>query len=535
MTTQPPGSGVAPRPPFAAGAVLPMAGLVVALHLLVLAITPYGLQRDAFLYFAMGDHLRLWRMDFPPLIAILGNVQTALFGHTLAAARVFPAFEGGTLAVCGALLAREFGGGRFAQGLAALPMSCAGIFLRPANLFQPVVLDQLWWTTVLLCLARAARAHAEGDAREEARLWIAFGGAMGLGLLTKFSILFIGLAVLCAVLATPMRRALRTPWPWVAAAIAFTVGSPSVVGQIGLDFPVVGQMRSLEGGQLVHVSMASFVLVQPLMTGFMWWIVSLAGAAALLVWKPLKNYRVVGLACVFVFLILLILHGKAYYVGPIYPTLLAAGAVWLDGARLSRAPLVPRVFRWGVVAATLGEGALGLPITLPILSPSHTAMYIAQLGLDAENATNSGGSDLIPQDFADQLGWEYEVRMVARVYHGLSPAEQREAVIAADNYGEAGALEFYGARYGLPPVVCGCGSYWFFGPGTRPGKVLIDVGTDSAGLAGIWREVHLAARIRRPWSVIEERDEPLWIARDPRQTLQQAWPTIQGDAGQAAP
>jgi len=517
-----------PRPPFAAGVVLALAALAFALHMVVLAVTPYGLQRDAFLYFAMGHHLRLWRMDFPPLIAILGNVQTAIFGHTLAAARVVPALEGCALLVCGALIARELGGGRFAQGLAALPMLCAGIFLRPANLFQPVVLDQLWWALGLLCLARAARAEADGDARGGRHAWLAFGVAMGLGLLTKFSILFIGFAILGALLVTPMRRALATPWPWVAAAIAFALGSPSIVGQIALGFPVVDQMRDLAGSQLVHVSYASFVLEQPLMIGAMGWLVSLAGAAALVAWTPLRPYRVVGLACIFVFLLLMLLHGKAYYVGPTYPALFAAGAVWLDGARLARVPAVPRVLRWGVVAGMVGEAALALPIILPILSPARTAVYIARLGLEAANATNWGGTDLIPQDFADQLGWEHQEATVARVYRSLSSTDRDQTVIGADNYGQAGAVEFFGVRDRLPPVVCGCGSYWYFGPGTRPGTVLIDIGTDSAGLATIWRDVHRAARIRSPWSVVEERDVPVWVARNPRVTLQEAWPTIRG-------
>jgi 4-amino-4-deoxy-L-arabinose transferase-like glycosyltransferase len=521
-------AGRRPRPPFAAGVVLVLAALKLALHMIVLAITPYGVHRDAFLYFAMGDHLRLWHMDFPPFIAIMGNLQTAIFGHTLAAARVFPALEGCVILVLAALIARELGGGRFAQGLACLPMLTAGIFLRPANLFQPVVLDQLWWTLALLFLARVGRADAEGDARRSRNAWLAFGAAMGFGLLTKFSILFIGLAVLCAILVTRLRRALLTPWPWLAAAIAFALGSPSVVGQINLGFPVVGQMHELAASQLVHVSYGSFVLAQPLMVGLTGSLVALAGAAALLVWRPLRPYRVLALACTFAFVLLMVLHGKAYYIGPVYPTLIAAGAVWLDGAALARLPSVPRVFRWGAVAGMTVEGALGLPITLPILPPAPTAVYVTRLGVTAAVATNWGGSLLIPQDFADQLGWERQVRTVAHVYESLTPADRHQTVLGADNYGEAGALEFYGPRYHLPPVVCGCGSFWYFGPGTRPGTVLIDVGTDSAGLATIWRDVRPAARIRSPWSVPEEQNVPVWIARDPRMTLQQAWPDIRG-------
>jgi Dolichyl-phosphate-mannose-protein mannosyltransferase len=514
------------RPPFAARVVFTLAAAKLALHMVVLAVTPFGLQRDAFLYFAMGDHLRLWRMDFPPFIAIMARLQTAIFGHTLAAARVFPALEGTALLLLAALIARELGGGRFAQGLATLPMLCAGLFLRPANLFQPVVLDQFWWTLALYCLLRVARGHAAGDPRAQRTWWLAFGAAMGMGLLTKFSILFIGLAVLGALLVTRLRRSLLTPWPWAAAAIAFAIGSPSIVGQIRLGFPVVGQMHQLVGSQLTHVTYASFVLAQPLMIGVTGSVLAVAGLVALIAWRPLRAYRVAGWACLLVFVVLMLLHGKAYYVGPIYPLLLAAGAVWLDGARFRRIPSLPHVFRWGVVTAMVVEGAVALPVMLPILSPARTAVYIARAGLEAANATNRGGTDLIPQDFADQLGWEHQAATVARIYHTLTPAEQREVVLGADNYGEAGALEFYGPRYGLPRVVCGCGSYWFFGPGHRPGRILIDVATDSAKLATMYGDVRRAARILSPWSVDEERDVPVWIARDQHVTLQQAWPHI---------
>jgi hypothetical protein len=500
----------------------------LALHAVVLVVTPFGLQRDSFLYFAMGDHLRLWRMDFPPLIAIMGNVQTAIFGHTLAAARVFPALEGTAILVLAVLIARELGGGPFAQGLAALPMLCAGIFLRPANLFQPVVLDQLWWTLALYTLLRVGRADAGGNTEQARNWWLWFGVAMGLGLLTKFSILFIGLAVLCAIVVTRLRRWLATPWPWAAAGVAFAIGSPSIVGQIALHFPVVEQMHELQAGQLVHVTYLDFVLSQPAMIGLMGFLLGIAGAAALLFWKPFAPYRAAGWACVFVFVLLMLLHGKAYYVGPIYPTLLAAGAVWLDTARLQRRPSVPRVFRWGVVAVLVIEGAIGLPISLPILSPELTARYIVRIGAESALGTNWGGSDLLPQDFADQLGWERQAATIADVYDSLPPREREQTVIGADNYGEAGAAEFYGRRYGLPDVVCGCGSYWYFGPGTKPGTVLIDIGTDSAGLATVYGDVRLAARIRSPWSVHEERNVPVWVAREPRMTLQAAWPEIRG-------
>ncbi|MDE3152159.1 MAG: glycosyltransferase family 39 protein [Gemmatimonadota bacterium] len=474
----------------------------------------------------MGDHLRFWRMDFPPLIAVLANVQTAIFGHTLAAARVFPAIEGALVLVVAVLIARELGGARAAQALTALAVLSGGIFLRPSNLFQPVVLDQLWWTCALYALLRVGRAAGEGSAPGQRNWWLAFGVAMGLGLLTKFSILFFGLATLVALVVTPLRRALGTPWPWVAAAMAFAIGSPSITGQIALGFPVVHQMRQLTASQLSHVSWLSFVVAQPFMVGFAAWPLAVAGAVALVAWTPLAPYRAAGWACAFAFLLLLLLHGKAYYIGPVYPTLLAAGAVWLERMSTGPAPRVRPTLRWTVAALIVVEGVISLPVALPLLKPEATAVYIVRVGEEWALGTNWGGTDLLPQDFADQLGWEHQAQALARVYRSLSPEEQREAVIGAPNYGEAGAAEFYAAKYGLPPVVCGCGSYWFFGPGTRPGKVLISIGNTPKDLSPLYADIQPAGRILSPWSVDEERNVPLLVARQPKATLQQAWPEL---------
>jgi Dolichyl-phosphate-mannose-protein mannosyltransferase len=526
----PPAVSSTARPPLATRAVAALAGIEFALHMVVLAVTPYGLQRDAFLYFAMGDHLRLWHMDFPPFIALMANLQTAVFGHTLAAARVFPALEGTAIVVLTAVIARELGGGRFAQGLAALAVLCGGIFLRPSNLFQPVVLDQLWWSLSLYALLRLGRVSPGGprhpsDASAH-RWWIAFGVSMGLGLLTKFSILFLGVGVLAGLLVTPMRRWLLTRWPYVAAAIAFAIGSPSIVGQILLGYPVVGQMHDLARSQLSHVSWLSFVVAQPYMVGFAAWALAVAGSVTLLTRKSFQSYRAAGWACAFAFLLLLALHGKAYYIGPIYPTLLAAGAVWLEGLRRGPRPAVRPAIAWMPAALIVLESASGLPIALPILSPAATAQYAIRDGMEWALGTNQGGTDLLPQDFADQIGWERQAAAAARVYRSLSPAEQRVAVLAGDNYGEAGALEFYRERYGLPEVVSGAGSFWYFGPGKKPGKVLIAVQTDSALLAAAYGDVRLAARIRSPWSVREERDIRIWVAREQKRTLQQIWPGL---------
>ena len=498
----------------------------LALHATVLAVTPFGIHRDEFLYFSMGNHLRLWHMDFPPAIAMLGALSQVLFGHTIATARVFPAIEGAFLIVLAALTARELGGGRFAQGLAGFAVLASPMFERNATLFQPVVLDQICWTLALFAIARVARVRADGgDTRNP---WLLFGVAIGLGLLCKFSILFLCISVLAAVLLTPMRREILRPWPWIAVLIMLVLGSPSIAGQITLHFPVVAQMRDLNATQLVHVTASEFIGTQLLNIGPAGILVAIVGAAVMLAWAPLRIFATVSLSCVLAFLLLLVLHGKPYYIGPIYPALFAAGGVALERMQWSRLPRAATAARWAVVVLMGAYFVVTLPVALPILSVPASAEYAARLAGGAALRTDRGNVDKLPQDFADMLGWRAEAAALGRVYHSLPPDEQREAVITTSNYGEAGAAEFYAREFDLPPVVTSAGSFWFFGPGIRPGKVVIALGSDPADLDKGWRSVHEVARLSRPWSVSEERDRPIYLATEPRMTLQQMWPSLAG-------
>ena len=515
------------RPEKAAISVIALLAIAsLALHGLVLAVTPFGIHRDEFLYFSMGNHLRLWHMDFPPAIAMLAALSQAIFGHTVAAARVFPAIEGTVLIVLAALFAREMGGGKFAQGFAGFAVLVSPLFQRSATLFQPVVLDQIWWTAALLAIACVVRARSES--RDTRNAWLAFGIAIGFGLLTKFSILFMCASVLVAVLATPMRRELLSPWPWIAVLIMIVIGSPSIIGQITLHFPVVAQMHDLKATQLAHVSVAEFLIAPILMLDPVGVVIVIAGALAMLFWKSLQPFAVVSLSCIFAFVLLLVLRGKPYYAGPIYPALFAAGGILLERMRFIRAVRIASITRWGVVVVMTILSIITLPLGVPILSVAATAKYAARIDGGAALRTNQGHKGTLPQDYADMLGWRAEAAALQSVYRSLSPAEQREAVIAAGNYGEAGAAEFYGKEFGLPPVVSAAGSFWFFGPGTLPGNVVIALVDDPTELREVWDSVILARRLERPWSVSEERDVPIYIARDPHQTLQQVWPRLAG-------
>lgn len=530
---------------------LGVAGVVLITHIVANATMVYELHRDAFLYLAMGEHLRLWGMDFPPFIAIVARATRAVLGDSVVAIRMGPALAHAAIVLTAGVVARELGGGLKGRLLAALAVATAPLYLRAGVLFQPVVFDQLWWTLALYALLRIGRAAHDGhgellegttaaspgpaaaprQAAGPRRWWIAFGVVMGLALLTKLTALVLGMAVLAALILSPLRRQLATPWPWAAATLAIALGSPSIVGQIRLGFPVLGQMADLRAVQLERLTPVDFVAGQILEVGpavlLAWW-----GAWALLrrtAWQP---YRAVAWTAVAAFLIMMALSAKPYYIGPIYPVLIGVGAATAFRQTRELAAAGRRAAASSVDAALFatiaGWGIITFPLGIPVLRPPSMARYAAALGITEAVRSNTGQVLQLPQDYADMLGWEHLVTAVAAAYHALPASEQSRAVVLASNYGEAGSIDYYGPEMGLIKAVAPVGSYWFFGPGDRTGDVVLVVGEEASELAAYFAEVEEVARVRNPWGVPEERDVPLVVGRAPYRTLQELWPGFRG-------
>jgi hypothetical protein len=515
------------HPPLASRALAALSAFTFALHVLVNQFSPYGFQRDEFLYMAMGRHLRLWRMDFPPFIAMLSEAERFLFGDSITAIRLAPALAAALLVLLAGLIARELGGGRFAQLFAAIAVVASPLFLRTGDLFQPVVLDQLWWTLALYALVKlGANARSDDTLSKTPRWWIVLGVACGLGLLTKFSLLFFGAALVVAIVISPQRRVILTPWPWLAAVIAFVIGSPSIVGQVALGYPVVSQMQTLQNSQLMHVSAWSFVAGQFYLGAAA--VLALAGALYLVIAGQMRAFRAVGWTCIGAFVLLLVLHGKSYYIGPIYPTLFAAGAVAFERWTLRPAFRAATLVRALAVVVLVAYGAMGAPLELPIFSKETTAAFASRSKLSGATRTNMGVALKLPQDYADMLGWPELAQAVAHVYDSLPPEKRAQVVLIGENYGEAGVLEYYGPRLGLPRVVSAAGSYWFFGPGEKPGTVVVSLGVTKEDLEKFFGTVTPAGRVINTWGVPEESDVSIYVAENPRTTLQAIWPSLAG-------
>lgn len=492
--------------------------LLLALGIHALPHPGFGFHRDELLYFAMGDHLDLFRMQFPPLIAAAARASRLAFGDSVAGARFLPALAHATLMLLAAALARAMDGTGRAQLLAALGVMVAPVFVRGGTLFQPVIYEMVWWSLALLALAELLSRPAGPAGRDS--WWAVLGLALGLGALTKFSIAFLVLGIAVAVMLSPLRAELRTRRPWIAALLAGAMALPSITGQQAWGWPFLTQMASLKDAQLDRVSPAGFLLAQPMMLGPAA-VLMLAGAWSLTVGMLSSRFRPLAYAAGVVLVILLLLHGKDYYLAPVHPLLIAAGSVALVRSSERRA------WRWPVPALAaflLAGGALLLPLGAPVLPREELARHATRLGIT--HSTNRGTVLPLPQDFADMTGWEALATSVAAVYHSMPAAEQARTAIVGGNYGRAGALALFSRRLAMPYPISRSGDFYNWGLPGHPVDNLVVAGGSTSELQPVCTSVVEAARVANPWGVEEEQDVPIIICRGLRRPLPELWKAL---------
>jgi 4-amino-4-deoxy-L-arabinose transferase-like glycosyltransferase len=482
----------------ATGLLAALAGASFAAHLLVAG--NYGYFRDELYYLADGHHLQLGYVDQPLLMGWLAALLRVTAGDSLVAIHVIPALAGALIIVVTGRMARELGGGRVAQLVAGVAALFAVVFMATGSIFSMDVLDQLWWALASLILVRLLRRDPQGP-----HLWLLVGLVAAIALLTKLTVLFFGLALVLALLVTPERRYLRTPWPWLAGGVAFLGLLPDLIWNAVNSWPTLDFWRHYGG---VGTSPLAFFSTQ---IGLMNPIaLPLAGAGLVFFFRKTGvRYRLLGWAFVFVNLVLTLIGTKPYFPAPAYPILFAAGAVVFE-----RVPLRPWLawIRPAYVALLALAGILLAPAVMPILPPATVVHAYGPL----------------TQPLGDRFGWDSLTQTVEQVYAGLPPAQRAQACVLTQNYGESGALSQLAAPGGLPPIISGHNNYYLWGPGPCTGQVLIGVGYSPADFKATYADIVLAATQTCEYCVSFEQAVPIVVASNPTIPLNLArlWPSV---------
>ncbi len=472
--------------------VLIFVGIKVLFNLL--AISNFGFHRDELLHLALADHLDWGYKEVPPFIAFLAKISLSVFGDSVFASRILTTIASGFIVWLTGQITIELGGRKFAIALACLALIFSPAFAASGYLFQPVVFDQLWWVLSAYFIVKYVNTVSV------AYLY-AFGATVGVGMLTKYTMAFFAIALLVAVLISKQRRILFSWHILGAGAVALLLFLPNLIWQWTHHFPVMQHMKELRETQLDYIPPTEFIAQQIMVNGvalFVW----LTGFLFLLFSFKLRKFQFLAIAYIIIFLFLLKMNGKNYYLFGAYPMLFAAGACAFD--RLLKTGGQP--LRAAVVALFVLPNIILLPVVLPILPVKNTLAFFDYTKrnlpfLSFTTRWEDQQQHATTQDYADMFGWDEMANLAQKAYNSLSHEARKEACIYADNYGQAGALNLYGKRMNLPGVVCLNSSFALWAPEQMSARYLIyitDDREDVAKLTPLFGKASLIGSVQNP-------------------------------------
>ncbi|HXY23159.1 MAG TPA: glycosyltransferase family 39 protein [Candidatus Acidoferrum sp.] len=465
--------------------------------------TRYGFHRDELATLEDSRHLAWGFVAYPPITPFFGRLSLILFGTSLTGFRFFAAVAEAIAVVLTGLMARDLGGKRGAQLVAAA--AAVPVCLGGGALMQYVAFDYLFWVLTAYFVVRLLKS-------DDPRWWLAIGAAIGLGMLAKYTMGFFTIGLVVGLVLTPARRYLKSKWLWLGVGLSILIFLPNLLWQaqhhfVSLDFLQHIHARDVRQGRTTYFlpdQLRYTLFVLPLwLTGLYFYLVSAKGA----------RFRMLGWMYVVTLALFVIAKGRGYYMLPGYPMLYAAGSVhgeqWLATIRRSSATII-RALAWTALSANV-------IVTMLFFMP------VSRINSRLWNIENAGNGDL-----REQLGWEELTQTTAQIRDTLSPDDRAHLGILAGNYGEAGAINLFGPRYGLPRAISGIDSFWQRGYGDPPPQTLIVIGISRGYLDKHFTSCQLAGHTGNQFGVKNEETEDhpdIFVCRG----LLQPWPEFWKD------
>jgi hypothetical protein len=492
---------------------------LVAFLLHILLYRGYGFFRDELYFIACSRHLAWGYVDQPPGVAILAWLGRHLLGDNLFSVRFFPIVFVTLQIILVGLTTRVMGGTRYAVALA-----CLCTFAVPQYFGTWLNTDMFMDLGWAACAWIAARIFAG----QSQKLWIWFGVFAGLALQGKHAMVFFGLAFFLGLLLSNERRQLARPWIWAGGLVALLIALPNIVWELQNQWATYELLSNIAHSnknvvlgplQYLASNIMSFTVVPS--------IIAFTGLGWLFFGERGRPFRALGWAWVLSYVLMIALKGKDYYLTPVYSTLFAAGSVgigwWIDGLRN---PLSQKIAQPVLLTVTLLGCMLGWPFAMPVLPVERFIAYEAALGMKP-SATETNELAKLPQQYADQFGWQEMTAEVARVYNAIPAVERKECGIFTQNYGEAGAIDYFGRAYDLPPAISGHQNYFYWGPHSYTGSCLVVIGQTREQLRQKYETVIEEGEMFHPYAMPYENHRKIWIVHAPKYgTLQEAWPSF---------
>jgi hypothetical protein len=477
-------------------------------------ITRYGFFRDELYYMACGQHLAWGYVDQPPLIAFVAWLSRHVFGDSIVSVRLLPALAGAALVLLVGLFARELGGGRLAQTLAAVsmlfaPLSLAFSAFLSMNAFEPV-----FWLLCAWFVVRIVKGASP-------KLWLAVGAICGLGLENKHTMFVFGIGLVAGLALSGKWRLFGSKWIWIGGLVGLALFLPNFLWEARNGWPQIVVVHNARHFKNASITPLQFLSEQVLFLHPIALPLWLAGLVWLFAAKEGERFRFVGWAFLAVIGIFIVFGGKSYYPFPAYPMLFAAGGVAFEKcvARPNR-----RWLKFAYPALLVAGGLVTVPFGVPMLTVNAFLRYSQAIPLARPVKTERDSAAPLPQLYGDMFGWDTTAAAVARVYQSLPDSQRADCAILAGDYGNAGAIDYYGPKLGLPRAISGHNSYFYWGPRNYSGACVILFGDRSAELKELFGDAQLVATVSNPLAMPAEQSVPIYLCHKPRAPLAEMWP-----------
>jgi hypothetical protein len=510
----------------------------VALHLAF--CHRFGYYRDELYFIDCAKHLAWGYVDQPPLTPFVAWL-TAPLGFPVWALRLLPGVLCGVTVLFGCAIAREFGGRAFAQTLTALAIALAPGLIGIAYGLSTEMLSPTAWTILIYLTVRLVKT-------ENARLYIPIALVVTIAMYAKYSIAACAIALVVGLAVTGHARLLRSRWLVVGVALTILLVLPNALWQIRHGLPMLEVIHNdqlnrhaLANGMAdespnrwinaIYMFALQFAYNNPLFAPvWIWglvWLWRYRGVYPERAQVRAQDdkrypYRYITVAYLLLLGLLIISIGRGYYMQGMYPALFAAGAVAINGAIAAKALWL----KPAILAAAFIAGLPLFPLSLPILPLPQYMAYERAIGL-SRPAPPDNTRHLINPMFADQLGWKTMTQTVAGAYWSLPAAQRKITAVFADRYAYAGALNYYGPRYGLPAVISPNNQYYLWGTRGYSGSSMLAVGATDYWLLLHWfGSVKQVAVYRNDYRWMLEGPLPIYICTHPRVPLAVMWPNL---------
>lgn len=495
-------------------AIVVMAAVFFLVLLLPALLPYYELVSDELYYLACANRLALGYVDHPPLFVFVLRVHRDLFGDSLFALRMLPAATGALTAFVAGWMAGRLGGARYAQVLATLAVMVSGISLAMFSWFSVNCLELFLWTASTWILLELCRSR-------DGRLWLILGVTLGLGFLAKHTTAILAAGVAATTMVSTLRRDLSSRWPWLGGIAFAIVIAPNIAWQIANDWPSLAFYRSV-AAENIRLSPLDVLLQQVLVNNPATVPLWAGGVVFFLATDRGQAFRPLG----WLFLVVLAIglcggQGKPYRISGIFPVVFAGGAVLVEAIRVPSTTGLKRLWNtYALPAVMVTCGFVIATLALPVVPPDLLMRHPLYAG---EQWRREPGPKRIPYILGMATHQKAFVDEVANVYLSLPPPERHGAIILTDFFGHAGAVEYYGPRYGLPPVYSPHANFYLWGPPEGSPPAVIAVGIDETLLRAHFEQVRVASVFHCAYCPAWQDDLPIHVATGPRKPFAHLW------------